>query len=111
MQQLGFIMKGLAMCYHLQLVHLESIIHFSRSNQLIFAGDMKGLMSLLNGDHLWNTFVKKQSHEKSKNRGKKTAQKPAVTPNKGERRPPMNIMNIRELLSYTKDRLDFLSSH
>ena len=45
MQQLGFIMKGLAIVYQVQLATLEK--------------ETKTLLSMLNGDHVWNLYVKK----------------------------------------------------
>ncbi len=58
-------MKGLAVCYHLQLINLESniYIYLSYISQI---EDSKELMSLLNGDHLWNNFIKKQKQSESK---------------------------------------------
>jgi hypothetical protein len=59
MQQLGFIMKGLAIVYQAQLGTLEK--------------ESKTLLSMLNGDHVWNLYVKKnlkRDHDKkSKGRG------------------------------------------
>jgi hypothetical protein len=59
MQQLGFIMKGLAIVYQAQLGTLEK--------------ETKTLLSMLNGDHVWNLYVKKNLkrdyEKKSKGRG------------------------------------------
>jgi hypothetical protein len=59
MQQLGFIMKGLAIVYQAQLATLEK--------------ETKTLLSMLNGDHVWNLYVKKNlkrdNERKSKGRG------------------------------------------
>jgi len=57
MLQLGFIMRGLAIVYQLQLVELESN-HRMYNNFVI--EDSKNLLSMLNGDYLWNNYLKKQ---------------------------------------------------
>eukprot|EP00347_Sterkiella_histriomuscorum_P006967 403350758 len=102
MQQLGLIMKGLSLVYHLQLINLEK--------------DTKNLLSLLNGDHLWNNYLKKQllddKSRKNKN-GKKSG--PKIQNDNYKRRGVndgmnQNMMDIRLMLRYTRDRLDFYSS-
>ena len=57
MLQLGFIMRGLAIVYQLQLVELES--NHRMYNNLVIE-DSKNLLSMLNGDYLWNNYLKKQ---------------------------------------------------
>jgi len=52
MQQLGFIMRGLAIVYQAQLNTLEK--------------ESKTLLSMLNGDHVWNLYVKKNIKREGK---------------------------------------------
>ncbi|CDW74157.1 UNKNOWN [Stylonychia lemnae] len=103
MSQLGFIMKGLALVYHLQLMELEK--------------DSKSLLSMLNGDYLWNNYVKKQQNLKKNTKintkisgmkGKNAAGKNRI--NNISNMAHFKVMDIRQLLNYTRDRLDFYSS-
>ena len=50
-QNMGCIMKGLAVVYFIQVKELE--------------GDTKMLLSQLNGDYAWNNFVKKMNRLES----------------------------------------------
>ena len=109
MQQLGFIMRGVAMVYHMQLLLLESMT----LNLNMTLEDSKNLLSLLNGDHLWNNYLKKQmKKDKKYNGGGKSVPKGV---NKGLQQRKLdhlalNILDVKQILNYTKDRLDFLSS-
>ena len=66
---------------------------------------------MLNGDYLWNNYLKKQQNQKKghKNNAKISGHK-AKNPAANNRIGNMKVMDIRQLLSYTKDRLDFYSS-
>ena len=54
MHQLGLIMRGLALVYHAQLVNLES-----KLSLMYLLEDTKSLLAMLNGDHVWAMYVKK----------------------------------------------------
>ena len=45
-------MRGLAIVYHVQLHNLESKYQY----KLKLLEDTKNLLSMLNGDHLWNNI-------------------------------------------------------
>jgi hypothetical protein len=79
MQQLGFIMKGLAIVYQVQLATLEK--------------ETKTLLSMLNGDHVWNLYVKKNM-KKEKGKGRGGAVKGKANPN-GMRALAFNIMDVK----------------
>lgn len=108
MQQLGFIMRGLAIAYNLQTHALESK---HTSVNPLNKEETRNLLSLLNGDHLWNNYIKKQNqgrkyHAKD---DKKGGQKGVKRRREGAP-PAFNIMDVKQLLSFTKDRLEFFAS-
>lgn len=82
--------------------------------------DTKSLLAMLNGDHVWTMYVKKnglRGHEGGVNyreaAEKGTRAKGAGPQNmrrQGAQKVAVNIMDVKELLSYTKNRLDFLQS-
>jgi hypothetical protein len=101
MQQLGFIMKGLAIVYQIQVATLEK--------------ESKALLSMLNGDHVWNMYVKKNMQKGGQYRdGKKSKARNAAggarmgAAGKVMRALAFNIMDVKQLLDYTKGRLDNL---
>jgi hypothetical protein len=95
MQQLGFIMKGLAIVYQMQLATLEK--------------ETKTLLSMLNGDHVWNLYVKKNmKRENVKGRGGGIAKGKANA--NGMRALAFNIMDVKQLLDYTRGKLDNLQT-
>lgn len=96
MQQLGFIMKGLAIVYQAQLAMLEK--------------ETKTLLSMLNGDHVWNLYVKKNM-KKDYRDGKKSKGRGGINGKANAnvmRALSFNIMDVKQLLDYTKGKLDNL---
>lgn len=97
MQDLAYILKGIAIVYVIQIQTLE--------------GDTKLLLSEINGDNAWNYIVKRQklgSPTKPKYRKKQRADgvrgmHPAVK--------VFNILDAKQILEFTKDKLHFLSSN
>ena len=93
-----------------------------------FLEDTKSLLSMLNGDHVWNMYVKKNGLRGPASGGvrpnyrevggaheKRTKAAKGVNPANGRRlaaaeRVAFNIMDVKELLSYTKNRLEFLQT-
>lgn len=62
----------------------------------MFLEDTKNLLSLLNGDHIWNTYLKKHLKKDKKHKGGKDSG--AKLPNMKRRNLaniPMNVMDIR----------------
>ena len=48
-------MRGLALVYHAQLLNLESKLCLS----ITLLEDTRSLLAMLNGDHVWAMYVKK----------------------------------------------------
>ena len=70
--------------------------------------ETKNLHALLNGDHLWNNYLKKQQQYR---RGRDSkVKRPNPAGKRAANLQPVNIMDVKQLMSYTKDRLNFLSS-
>ena len=89
-------MKGLAIVYQTQLATLEK--------------ETKTLLSMLNGDHVWNLYVKKNM-KKEYREGRKSKGRGGVkgkAPGNAMRALAFNIMDVKQLLDYTKGKLDNL---
>lgn len=66
---------------------------------------------MLNGDHLYNNFIKKHFYKKEK-KEKKTGMKQNPCPRRLlENTNIKNLMDVKQLLVFTKDRLEYLSSN
>jgi hypothetical protein len=81
---------------------------------MIYKEDSRHLLSMLNGDHVWNEYVKKNMKKAQYGGRKSKAKVPEarIAGKRGGAGPiralQYNIMDVKQLLFYTKDRLDFL---
>jgi len=96
MQNLAFILKGVAIVFVVQMQTLE--------------GDTKNLLSQINGDAAWNYINKnKKAALESPVKNKKRKGDGIKEASHGVR--AFNALDAKQILEFTKDRLQFLSSN